>query len=90
MRLKSENGYMGTQTSNNRNDGTRVEGETFSNYYKLDQKHVFFLYEGAAIFGIAQSTAEGYEVRFFHVQRRDANTLLAIIWKHIYPGSRIW
>ena len=42
------------------------------------------------IFGIAQPTAEGYEVRFFHVQRRDANTLLPIIWKHVYPGTTIW
>ena len=27
---------------------------------------------------------------FYHVQRRDANTLLPIIWKHVYPGSTIW
>ena len=33
-----------TQTNNNRNYGTRIEGETFSKYYKLDQKYVFFLY----------------------------------------------
>ena len=41
------------------------------------------------ILGIAQSTVDDYEVRFFHVQRRDAATLLPIIWKHVYPGTII-
>ena len=41
------------------------------------------------IFGIAQSTVDDYEVRFFHVQRCYAATLLPIIWKHVYPGTTI-
>ncbi|CAF1015223.1 unnamed protein product [Didymodactylos carnosus] len=46
--------------------------------------------DGPWIFGIAQPTAEGYEARFFHVQRCDAATLLPIIWKNVYPGTTIW
>ncbi|CAF1581970.1 unnamed protein product, partial [Didymodactylos carnosus] len=46
--------------------------------------------DGPWIFGIAQPTAEGYEARFFHVQRRDAATLLPIIWKNVYRGTTIW
>ena len=42
------------------------------------------------IFGMAQPTVDDYEVRFFRVQRRDAATLLPIIWKHVYPGTIIW
>ena len=42
------------------------------------------------IFGIAQPTVDDYEVRFFHVQRRNAATLLPIIWKHVYPTTIIW
>ncbi|CAF3700217.1 unnamed protein product [Rotaria socialis] len=42
------------------------------------------------VFGIAEPTEEGHEVRFFHVARRDAATLIPIIWKHVYPGTTIW
>ncbi|CAF1240909.1 unnamed protein product, partial [Didymodactylos carnosus] len=42
------------------------------------------------IFGIAQPTENGYEVRFFHVQRRDCATLVPIILKHVVPGTTVW
>ncbi|CAF4606388.1 unnamed protein product [Rotaria socialis] len=42
------------------------------------------------IFGIVEPTEEGQEVRFFHVARRDAATLIPIIWKHVYLGTTIW
>ncbi|CAF1398769.1 unnamed protein product [Rotaria magnacalcarata] len=45
--------------------------------------------EGPWIFGIAEPTEEGHEVRFFHVARRDAATLIPIIWKNVYPGTTI-
>ncbi|CAF1290825.1 unnamed protein product, partial [Didymodactylos carnosus] len=32
----------------------------------------------------------GYEVRFFHVQRRDRATLVPIILKHVAPGTTVW
>ncbi|CAF0729220.1 unnamed protein product [Didymodactylos carnosus] len=42
------------------------------------------------MFGIAQPTENGYEVRFFHVQRRDRATLVPIILKHVVPGTTVW
>ncbi|CAF4500135.1 unnamed protein product, partial [Didymodactylos carnosus] len=46
--------------------------------------------DGPWIFGIAQPTEDGHEVRFFHVQRRDRQTLVPIIWKHVVPGTTVW
>ncbi|CAF3933495.1 unnamed protein product, partial [Didymodactylos carnosus] len=46
--------------------------------------------DGPWIFGIAQPTKDGHEVRFFHVQRRNRQTLVQIIWKHVVPGTTVW
>ena len=41
----SDTGDDTTRTNNNRNYRRRVWGESFSNYYKLDQNYVFFYIE---------------------------------------------
>ena len=48
------------------------------------------VYQGLWIFGVAQANAEGHQVRFSHVHRRDMATSLPIIWKHVYPGTTRW
>ncbi|CAF3455500.1 unnamed protein product, partial [Rotaria sp. Silwood2] len=72
----------GTSSSSNESDDDDITPQRNRNYGRR--------IEGPWIFGIAEPTEEGHEVRFFHVQRRDAATLIPIIWKHVYPGTTIW
>ena len=76
------------ETNNNRNYGKRIDGEKYLRALGNTNLSYSF-YSGPWIFGIAQPTVDDYEVRFFHVQRRDTAILLPIIWQHVYPGTTI-
>ncbi|CAF1195809.1 unnamed protein product [Didymodactylos carnosus] len=82
----NNNGLVQYSSSSSSDDSDSSNDQTQAN----NNRNYGDRLDGPWIFGIAQRTAEGYEARFFHVQRLDAVTLLPIIWKNVYPGTTIW